>query len=133
MAARKNKACVFNAQCPSQRLLSRIADRWTTLVIYALSDADRMRYSELHRQIGGISQKMLTQTLRRLEADGLVDRQVFPVVPPRVEYQLTPLGRSLIDPLKALCRWAEQHMPTMEANRARRAGSGRSAVAGSRS
>lgn len=115
---------VFNAECPAQKLLARIADKWTTLVIYALSRVHSARYSELHRQIGGISQKMLTQTLRRLEEDGLIERTVFPVVPPRVEYRLTPLGQSLIEPLKSLCVWAEKHVPEMEANRFRKRGTG---------
>jgi len=80
-----------------------------------------MRYAQLQRAIGGISQKMLTQTLplRSLERDGLVQRTVHPVIPPKVEYSLTRLGRTLIEPLKALCRWSEKHLPELEANRAR--------------
>src|SRR5438876_10163394 len=78
-----------------------------------------MRYAALQREIGGISQKMLTQTLRSLERDGLVQRTVHPVVPPKVEYSLTRLGRTLIEPLHALCRWSEKHLAELEANRAR--------------
>src|SRR5438445_7270719 len=78
-----------------------------------------MRYAELQRAIGGISQKMLTQTLRSLERDGLVQRKVHPVVPPKVEYSLTRLGRTLIEPLHALCRWSEKHLAELQANRAR--------------
>jgi len=78
-----------------------------------------MRYAALQREIGGISQKMLTQTLRSLERDGLVRRTVHPVVPPKVEYALTRLGRTLIEPLHALCRWSEKHLPELQANRAR--------------
>lgn len=78
-----------------------------------------MRYAELHREIGGISQKMLTQTLRSLERDGLVARKVYPVVPPRVEYSLTRLGRTLIEPLRGLCRWSEKHLAELQAHRAR--------------
>jgi DNA-binding HxlR family transcriptional regulator len=77
-----------------------------------------MRYGALHRAIGGISEKMLTQTLRSLERDGLVQRKVHPVVPPKVEYTLTKLGRTLIEPLHALCRWSEKHLAELEANRA---------------
>ena len=77
------------------------------------------RYAALQREIGGISQKMLTQTLRSLERDGLVLRKVHPVVPPKVEYSLTRLGRTLIDPLHALCRWSEKHLPELQANRGR--------------
>ncbi len=99
---------VFNQHCPSQVILERIADKWTTLVIYKL-DKKTMRFGELKREIGGVSQKMLTQTLRNLEADGLVTRTVYPVVPPKVEYSLTPLGRTLLSPLGALCRWAQEH------------------------
>ncbi len=113
------RACdVLNARCPSREVLDRIADKWTALVIYALVDG-RQRNSQLLRRIGGISQKMLTQTLRALERDGLVERIVFPVVPPHVEYRLTPLGQSLREPLGAICRWAESHLPQMLAARSR--------------
>lgn len=78
-----------------------------------------MRYAALQREIGGISQKMLTQTLRGLERDGLVQRTVHPVVPPKVEYSLTRLGRTLIEPLHALCRWSEKHLAELQANRTR--------------
>jgi DNA-binding HxlR family transcriptional regulator len=109
---------VFNAKCGSQQVLDLIADRWTTLVIYALAKGTR-RYSELQRIIGGVSQKMLTQTLRNLERNGLVKRQVYPVVPPKVEYTLTPVGQTLIEPLRAICRWAEEHLQDLEQARAR--------------
>lgn len=112
----KTKCDVLDDQCPSRQVLDRIADKWTSLVIYALS-AGTVRYGELQRRIGGISQKMLTQTLRSLEVDGLVDRKIYPVVPPHVEYSLTPLGRTLIEPLTAVCRWAEKHLPRLLANR----------------
>jgi DNA-binding HxlR family transcriptional regulator len=109
---------VLEPQCPSRLVLERIADKWTALVIQILSPGT-LRYSALHQQIGGISQKMLTQTLRSLERDGLVQRKVYPVVPPRVEYSLTRLGRTLIDPLRVLCRWSEKHLAELQANRAR--------------
>lgn len=113
----KPRSCdVFNPQCPSRQVLDRIADRWTALVIGALSERT-MRYGELQRRISGVSQKMLTQTLRSLERDGLVVRKIHPVVPPRVEYTLTPLGRTLIKPLQAICEWAESHLPELLAAR----------------
>ncbi len=84
-----------NAQCLPRQALGLISDRWTMIVVKALSE-DIHRYGALHRAIGGISQKMLTQTLRSLEHDGLVSRTVYPVVPPKVEYALTPLGETLI-------------------------------------
>lgn len=124
----KTKCDVLDEQCPSRAVLDRIADKWTSLVIYTLSDGT-FRYGELERRIGGISQKMLTQTLRSLEDDGLVERKIYPVVPPHVEYSLTPLGRTLIEPLTAVCRWAERHLPQLLANR-RRSESRRLAKAG---
>jgi DNA-binding HxlR family transcriptional regulator len=108
----------MDAQCPSRLVLDRIADKWTALIIQILARGT-MRYAALQREIGGISQKMLTQTLRSLERDGLVQRTVYPVVPPRVEYALTRLGRTLIEPLHALCRWSEKHLHELQANRAR--------------
>ena len=91
---------VYSGACPARELLDRIANKWTTLIVGILSDAGGpVRFTELRRSIGGISQKMLTQTLRDLERDGLVTRKVFPVVPPRVEYAVTPLGLTLQDPL----------------------------------
>ncbi len=117
---------VLDAQCPSRLVLDRIADKWTALIIQILARGT-MRYAALQREIGGISQKMLTQTLRSLERDGLVQRTVHPVVPPKVEYSLTRLGRTLIEPLHALCRWSEKHLAELQANRAR----AKQAVAGS--
>jgi DNA-binding HxlR family transcriptional regulator len=113
-----DKPSVFNARCGAQQVLERIADRWTALVIYALADGTK-RYSQLQRTIGGVSQKMLTQTLRKLERDGLVERQVYPVIPPKVEYSLTSLGRTLIEPLRAICKWAEVHLVELEQARGR--------------
>lgn len=101
----------FSGPCPSRELLDRVADKWTTLIIGVLGMASApVRFGELRRTIQGISQKMLTQTLRDLERDGLVVRTLFPEIPPRVEYALTPLGRTLEEPLAALTRWAERHM-----------------------
>jgi DNA-binding HxlR family transcriptional regulator len=116
----KNSAppSVLNPRCLSRVILDRIADKWTALIIHVLSEGTH-RYAELQRQIGGISQKMLTQTLRTLERDGLVRRTIYPVVPPRVEYDLTRLGRTLIEPLQAICKWSEKHLSELEANRAK--------------
>lgn len=108
---------VLNPNCGSRRVLDLIADKWTMLVIYALA-RDTRRYGQLQREIGGITQKMLTQTLRKMEEDGLVKRTVYPVIPPKVEYSLTELGETLLEPLSAVCRWAESHMNEVERARA---------------
>ncbi len=100
---------VYDKNCPTRHVLDRIADKYTVLVIIFLQDRPR-RFSELQRMITGISQKVLTQTLRSLERDGLLTRTVYPEVPPRVEYALTPLGETLIQPLAALRNWAEGHI-----------------------
>jgi DNA-binding HxlR family transcriptional regulator len=107
---------VFNPNCDSRQVLTLLADRWSMLLIYALSRGVR-RHGELKRMVGGISQKMLTQTLRSLERDGIVRRRVYAVVPPRVEYTLTPLGKTLLDPLRSICRWAESHLPQVRTAR----------------
>ena len=103
---------VYVADCPTRRVLDRIADKWTVLII-GLLEAEPKRFSQLQRGIGGISQKMLAQTLRSLERDGLVLRTVYPEVPPRVKYELTPLGRTLIEPIAAIRNWAETHIGTV--------------------
>ena len=95
------------------RILSRVGDKWTVLVVELLSDGP-MRFNELRRLIGNISQKMLTATLRGLERDGLVTRTVYPEIPPRVEYALTELGRTLTDPLDALWNWAAEHQQAVK-------------------
>ena len=99
----------FMAQCPSRQLLDRISDKWVGLVFAALSDGPR-RHGELGKIIAGVSPKMLTQTLRGLERDGLVTREITPEVPVRVDYELTELGRSLLPVMKAVKTWAEAHM-----------------------
>ena len=103
---------VFNVECPAHQVVARVGNKWTLLVIYALSQSTK-RYSELQRQVGKISPKMLTQVLRSLEKDALVSRKVHPVVPPMVEYSLTPLGLSLARPLAGLCVWAEDNYATL--------------------
>lgn len=101
---------VYSGDCPTRQILDRIGDKWTALVIGLLEDGQTLRFSEIKRGIGGISQKMLTQTLRSLERDGLVTRTVYAEVPPRVEYTLTPLGNTLVAPLTAIREWAENHI-----------------------
>lgn len=104
----------YDKDCPSRKLLDRIGDRWTVLVVGTLESGPK-RFSELHHGIDGISQKMLTQTLRGLERDGLAKRTVYAEVPPRVVYELSPTGRSLIEPLTALTAWATTHMSDVKA------------------
>ena len=106
----------YVANCPSRQVLDRIGDRWTVLVVGALPDGQR-RYTEIARRIDGVSQKMLTQTLRGLERDGLVKRTVHASVPPRVDYELTPLGQSLRGPIAALHDWATSHIDSVIAAR----------------
>ena len=99
----------YRADCPTRQILDRIGDRWTVLIVGALWDGN-VRFSELRRRVEGISQKMLTQTLRGLERDGLVRRTVYPEVPVRVEYTLTEAGRTLREPLRALEEWSIAHL-----------------------
>ncbi|WP_245267039.1 winged helix-turn-helix transcriptional regulator [Saccharomonospora piscinae] len=108
----------FNASCPSRRLLDTIGDKWASLVIVALGLEGRLRFSALSARISGVSQKMLTQTLRGLERDGLLTRTVTPSVPVRVDYALTPLGMSLLEPIRHLKEWAEAHMAEVDTARA---------------
>ncbi|MFI9506477.1 winged helix-turn-helix transcriptional regulator [Nocardia sp. NPDC052566] len=109
-------ADVYSAKCPTRQVLDRIAGKWTVLIVDALADGT-MRYTDLQRRIEGVSQKMLTQTLRELETDGFLTRTVHPTVPPRVEYALTDLGRSLRTPIAALRDWIETNINEIEAAR----------------
>ncbi|MFF0891306.1 winged helix-turn-helix transcriptional regulator [Streptomyces sp. NPDC001046] len=102
--------------CQVRQILDRIADKWSLLVI-ALLENRRLRFTELRREIDGVSQRMLTVTLRSLERDGLVERTVHPVVPPRVEYELTSLGRTLHSTIQSLVTWTEQHQDEIAAAR----------------
>lgn len=111
-------ADVYSAKCPTRQVLDHIAGKWTVLVVDALLEGT-MRYTDLSRRIEGVSQKMLTQTLRRLEADGFVTRTVYPTIPPQVTYALTPLGLSLAEPITALRTWTESHINEIEQARAR--------------
>ena len=99
-------------------ILARVGDKWSVFVIMLLGDGPR-RFNEIKRMVGGISQRMLTLTLRGLERDGLVTRTVFPTIPPRVDYELTELGRGLWTPVEALGRWASEHQTEIEDARAR--------------
>jgi DNA-binding HxlR family transcriptional regulator len=108
---------VYAAKCPTRKALDRIADKWTALIVGLLAERT-YRFGQLRRGIDGISQKVLTQTLRNMEMDGLVVRTPVDTSPPTVEYSLTPLGRTLIEPLAAIRDWAEQHIEELEAARA---------------
>ncbi|GGX73315.1 transcriptional regulator [Streptomyces fructofermentans] len=103
--------------CQVRQILDRVADKWSLLVI-ALLDSRRLRFTELRREIDGVSQRMLTVTLRQLERDGLVKRTVHAVVPPRVEYELTPLGGTLHATIQSLVTWTEDHQGEIAAARA---------------
>lgn len=100
---------VYNKNCPTRLVLDRIADKWTVLTVGALAKETK-RFSQLQRELDGISQKMLTQTLRGLERDGVIQRQVYPTVPPKVEYSLTSLGRTLITLLENITHWSEDNI-----------------------
>lgn len=108
----------YAAACPTRQALDRIADKWTVLIVGLLEQRPH-RFGELLKGIEGISQKMLTQTLRSLEVDGLVSRRVKPTVPVTVEYSLTSTGRTLAEPVDAIRRWAEQHIGAVLAARSR--------------
>ncbi|MFI5626117.1 winged helix-turn-helix transcriptional regulator [Nocardioides sp. NPDC051685] len=107
----------FTALCPSRRLLDTIGDKWVSLAIVALGLNGPLRYSELASRIEGVSQKMLTQSLRKMERDGLLTRTVTPSVPVRTDYELTPLGQTLLPVLAHLKEWAEVHMAEVDAAR----------------
>jgi len=100
---------VYNERCPTRMVLDRIADKWTVLIVGALEERTK-RFGELRREVGGVSQKMLTQTLRGLERDGIVARTVYASVPPKVEYSLTSLGRTLVRILEAIREWSEHNI-----------------------
>ncbi|HEX6627623.1 MAG TPA: helix-turn-helix domain-containing protein [Gemmatimonadaceae bacterium] len=106
------------ANCHAREMLARIGDKWSVYVIHLLGDAGTMRFNELRSQVEGISQRMLTVTLRGLERDGLVTRRVYPEVPPRVEYALTPLGRTLRQLVRGLVQWSGAHLEEVDAARA---------------
>ncbi|GAB2828672.1 helix-turn-helix domain-containing protein [Actinoallomurus bryophytorum] len=106
----------FDPECPTRQVLDRIGDRWTVLIVLSLRDGAR-RFTELRKAVNGVTPKVLTQTLRAMERDGLLTRRVFAEVPPRVEYELTPLGMSLQGPIQAITDWAEKNMSEVMAAR----------------
>lgn len=114
----KASAAIKNGleNCPIRDVLDQIGDKWSTLFISLLGEKPH-RFGELRRAVPDISQRMLTQTLRNLQRDGLVNRKVFPTLPPSVEYSLTPLGHSLLEPLSHLVRWADKHHSEIRAAR----------------
>jgi DNA-binding HxlR family transcriptional regulator len=107
---------LLDENCASRRAVELIGNKWTMLVIFALAGGTK-RYGEMQRMIVDVSQKMLTQTLRELEESGLVHREVYPVIPPKVEYSLTPLGETLLDPILAIKHWSETYMDQVTAFR----------------
>jgi DNA-binding HxlR family transcriptional regulator len=122
MARRHSEtALTAHHDCEFREMLGRVGDKWSLLVIYMLEQrpTQRARFSELKRSIPGISQRMLTATLRNLERDGLLTRDVYAEVPPRVEYELTPLGRQFMQPVLALVTWVQMNQPAIRAARDR--------------
>lgn len=119
MSPRNSKLRVEASTCPAVReVLSRVGDKWTVQIVDLLGGG-AMRFSELRRSIEGISQRMLTHTLRGLERDGLVTRTVFPTIPPRVDYALTALGETLLEPIQGLAEWAAANRFSIQAARDR--------------
>ncbi len=111
----KNYSLVEN--CPVRNVLDRVGDKWSILIISILGERGTLRFNQLNHTIGNISQKMLTVTLKTLEADGLVSRKIYPEIPPKVEYTLTPLGISLLPAIEILTSWAKENMPAIMVSR----------------
>ena len=107
---------VFDSHCPTRQVLDLIADKWTVLIIRRLADGT-LRFAQLRRSVDGISQKVLTNILRSLERDGIVARRIYASVPPKVEYSLTTLGRSLCDLVEGICGWAEANIEQVQTAR----------------
>jgi DNA-binding HxlR family transcriptional regulator len=107
---------VFDSNCPTRQVLDCIADKWTVLIIRRLAEGT-LRFAQLRRAVDGISQKVLTNTLRALERDGIVSRRIYASVPPKVEYSLTSLGRSLCTLVQGICSWAEANIEQVQAAR----------------
>ncbi len=106
------------SNCAVRTVLDRFGDKWSILVLIILGEKIRLRFNEINKEVGpDISQKMLTVTLRTLEADGLISRTIYPEVPPRVEYEITKLGKSLMPHINALAQWADEHMPAIKESR----------------
>jgi len=106
----------YDRNCPTRQLLDRIGDQWTVLIVGALKDGP-LRFTEIGHRGDGISQKVLTQTLRSLVRDGILTRTAYAVIPPKVEYELTTLGRNLSEPLEMLDQWAREHMTAVQQSR----------------
>lgn len=107
-----------SSRCPIRTVLDRFGDKWSILILIILGKKNRLRFNEINKEIGpDISQKMLTVTLRTLEADGLISRTIYPEVPPRVEYEITELGKSLVPHIEGLAKWADDNMATIKKTR----------------
>lgn len=117
IAENKNKIVLEYQNCPIRNVLDRFGDKWSILVLLLLGSNGTMRFTEISKSIKDVSQKMLTTTLRTLESDGLVARKIYAVVPPRVEYKLTPMGKSLIPLINNLVKWGAKNMKTILASR----------------
>ncbi len=117
----KLKIIYESKNCPVRQVLDRIGDKWSTLVILQLGENEVMRFNELSQTIGDISQKMLTTTVRNLEADGLISRKMYAQIPPKVEYRLTALGVSLLPLIRDMVIWADNNLQTIQRNRTRNA------------
>lgn len=103
--------------CPVRNVIDRIGDKWSVLILLVLEAGDTLRFNEIHTSIQTISQKMLAVTLKNLEADGLVQRTVYPQIPPKVEYKLTPRGQSLLPHIHGLVQWATNHLAEIRFSR----------------
>jgi DNA-binding HxlR family transcriptional regulator len=119
MAAMADEITVYDEDYPTRLLLELIGDKWTPIIVYILGQGTK-RYGELRRHLPDVSKKMLTQTLRALEGNGLLNRKVYAEVPPRVDYSLRPLGKKFLEPVTSLCAWAQAHRSDLEAVNAKR-------------
>jgi DNA-binding HxlR family transcriptional regulator len=113
MVSKTKSEIILDKDCPVLQVINIVGDKWTLPVLYVLKQGTK-RYSEIQREIPGISKKMLTQTLRRLESDNILKRKVYPVVPPKTEYALTAFGNQLIKPLEVLANWAWEHQAELK-------------------
>ncbi|PSB12255.1 transcriptional regulator [Pleurocapsa sp. CCALA 161] len=113
MVSKTEPELILDKDCPVRQVINIVGDKWTLPVLYVLNQGTK-RYSEIQREIPGISKKMLTQTLRRLESDNIIKRKIYPVVPPKTEYALTTFGKQLIEPLEILANWAWEHQAELK-------------------
>jgi DNA-binding HxlR family transcriptional regulator len=121
MAETHGPLCVLDENCPLRQVFDLVGDRWSSSILFVIGH-DVKRYSDLQRQIPGVSKKMLTQTLRNLERYGLVQRKVYAVVPPKTEYRLTPLGKSILKPISTLASWAVKNQKELKMIQTRKTG-----------